>query len=283
MDPATDPPAHLSVLAQAEERERQLEAHVERGFVHFLHILREVWMSLRFLLFVVYIVIGVISFWLTALLAVLFFVRLLLRGAMWLLLRASGAVPRDIWAPRRTMAQAISQECKSLWGRRQLAYEAAARPVARHILITRRAATTFIHWSFPHKLFAIIATFFFVIVPLSYVIPRPHYVQVIDDNAIEYGENNRPTRYLVHAVDLFDMDQTREYENERAWWFGKVNPQGLKNTLHPGRFYKFWVVGLRWYYLPTLYPNIIAATETDAQGNPLEHPSHFIPPTTTGR
>lgn len=283
MDPATDPSVPLSVLAEAEERERQIEAKVERGLAQFVRVIREIWMSLRFLLFVVYVVFALLSFWLTVLLAALFAVRFLLRGFLRLLLWASGAVPRDPWKPRRTAIQAISEECRTRWAQRQLAYEAAARPVARHILVTRRAATTFWHWSLPHKVFALIATFFFVIVPGTYVVPRPHYVQLIDDNAIEYGEDGNPTRYLIHAVDLFDLDKTREYENERAWWFGKINPQGLKNTLQTGRFYKFWVVGLRWYYLPTLYPNIITATETDAQGQPLEHPSHFLPPATTGR
>jgi hypothetical protein len=88
--------------------------------------------------------------------------------------------------------------------------------------------------------------------------------------------------YLIHAIDLDDPSQTREYMNENAWWVGKINPQGLKARLVPGRYYKMWVIGLRWWFAPTLYPNIVSVTETDAKGNALEHPSTFIPATTTG-
>jgi hypothetical protein len=84
-------------------------------------------------------------------------------------------------------------------------------------------------------------------------------------------------RYLIHAVDIDDPSHTREYQNEVAWWLGKINPQGLKAQLVPGRFYKLEVVGIRWYFLPTLYPNIISAEETDANGVVLDRPSSFVP------
>jgi len=118
------------------------------------------------------------------------------------------------------------------------------------------------------------------------VVPRPQYVQITDDNAMDYepGANNTMTvRYLIHAVDLHSGGAHREYQNEQVWWLGKINPQGLKSQLVPGRYYKLQIVGVRWYFLPTLYPNIISATETDEAGAVLNEPSQFLPSTRTGK
>ena len=57
----------------------------------------------------------------------------------------------------------------------------------------------------------------------------------------------------------------------------------MKSQLVPGRYYKFMIVGIRWYFMPTLYPNVISATETDEEGNILTEPSHFLPSTRTGK
>jgi hypothetical protein len=111
-------------------------------------------------------------------------------------------------------------------------------------------------------------------------------VQVTDDNAIDYqpGANGNATiRYLIHAVDLNNPGVHHEYTNEQMWWLGKINPQGMKSQLVPGRYYKFMIVGIRWYFMPTLYPNVISATETDEEGNILTEPSHFLPSTRTGK
>jgi len=110
-------------------------------------------------------------------------------------------------------------------------------------------------------------------------VPRPNLVQVIDNNAIRYTDSGRTVRYVINAVDLRDPAHTQEYLNERVWWLGKIDPQGLKSTLLPGRYYRFWVVGIRWYYLPTLFPNIIAAQEVDPQGHTIPDP---LPPGSAG-
>jgi hypothetical protein len=153
--------------------------------------------------------------------------------------------------------------------------------MASHYVIASRAARRFFHWTATRKTLALVATTAFVVVPLLYVVPRPQYVQIVDNDVLDYRSADQ-VRYLIHAVDLFDTDQTREYRNEPAWYLGKINEQGLKNQLQPGRFYRLWLVGIRWYYLPTLFPNVIAATETDKEGNTLANPSHFVPATTTG-
>ena len=83
---------------------------------------------------------------------------------------------------------------------------------------------------------------------------------------------------MIHAQDLFKPGKMREYENERAVHLGKIDAQGVKNALVPGRYYRVLVVGLRWYYMPTMFPNIISVKEVDINGDPLAEPAHLIAP-----
>ena len=100
----------------------------------------------------------------------------------------------------------------------------------------------------------------------------------MDNNAVHYTEDGSQVFYVVHAVDLDNPGHTREYVNENAWWLGKINPQGLKNRLQKGRNFRLWVVGIRWFYKPTLFPNIIGATEIDKQGDPVAPSLQASPP-----
>src|SRR6185295_18486868 len=102
------------------------------------------------------------------------------------------------------------------WAERVIGYQTFSRGLARQIVHTRRAGRTFWHLSFSRKILIVMATWFFVIMPLSYVVPRPHYVEVTDDNAVHYLEDGHTVMYLIHAVDLFNRSQTREYMNEDA-------------------------------------------------------------------
>jgi len=191
---------------------------------------------------------------------------------MTLLLWLSGGLPGDD-APQDLSG--VNKEI-SHWWRTRGRYALFVYPAASHFVIAQRSTRRFFHWAPSRKLLAVVATTLFVIVPLIYVVPRPQYVQIVDNDVIEYT-SDRKVRYLIHGVDLFTAGQTREFENEPVWWLGKVNEQGLKNQLQPGRFYRLWIVGLRWYYWPTLFPNILTATETDRQGKTLEMPTHFVP------
>jgi hypothetical protein len=123
-----------------------------------------------------------------------------------------------------------------------------------------------------------VVTGWLVVVPGLYIVPRAHDVQITDDNAVEYDKKTNTTTYLVHALDLHTDNKTREYLNEDAWYLGKINSQGLKSQLQIGRTYRLRVVGIRWYYMPTLYPNIISATEIDADGNAVERPGRLVAP-----
>jgi hypothetical protein len=232
--------------------------------------------ALRFVLFFLFVLTGILRFWLLGFTLVLHLVRVAIQVLTIPLRTASGAsLPR---LARRNRPARIGSIGITLH------YE-LVKPLAHLWVESIDTIRCFWHYTIARKTLVIVLTFFLIIVPGSYLVPRPHTVQILDNNVL----NNQVTPlsgssvgYLIHAIDTDDPTHTREYVNENAWWLGKVNPQGLKARLVPGRFYRMWVVGLRWWFAPTLYPNIISVTETDAEGNVLAHPSTFIPTTTTG-
>jgi len=241
------------------------------------HAAGEVWTFLRFMLFVVYLLISVLTFWLWVLSAIVGLIRLVSKVLMLVLLWLSGgtAPPRGVRPP--TIRARLHREWMRVWDLRHDAYDEVVRPLERHAHRSSRATAKFWHWSLFRKAFAVVVIGWLVIVPALYLIPRPHHVQITDDNALVYDSSTNKTTYLVHALDL-SRNKTREYINEDAWYLGKVNSQGLKSQLQTGRMYRFWVVGIRWYYLPRLYPNIISATEIDATGKKVEHPTRLAAP-----
>lgn len=239
----------------------------------------ELWTFLRFLVFVVYLLIAVIVFWLWVVTATMGLVRIGCRALMLLLLRLSGGgVPQPATPTAPSTSIAVKRELVELWDLRLHAYEELARPLARHLVGAQRATRTFWHWSPVRKAFTLVVTAMLVVVPGLYVVPRAHDVQITDDNAVAYDKKTNKTTYLVHALDLHAENKTREYLNEDAWYLGKINSQGLKSQLQIGRTYRLRVVGIRWYYMPTLYPNIISATEIDAEGNVVERPGRLVAP-----
>ncbi len=242
------------------------------------HAVFEVWSVFRLTLFAIYLLIAVLSFWLWALTAVVGLVRFALRALMFLLLWLSGGAAPRPGPPAPNMAAALRLELQYMWDRRLLVYDELARPLARHLTAGRRITRTFWHWHAFRKAIALVAVGAFIVVPGFYVVPRPHEVQITDDNAVDYDKAGSKTTYLVHALDMRVDGKHREYLNEDAWYFGKINSQGLKSQLQIGRTYRLWVVGLRWYFMPTLYPNIISATEIDAKGNVVARPAMLAVP-----
>lgn len=231
---------------------------------------------LRFVPFVLYMLLAMLGIWLWGLWAAIGFARFGLRAAMAALLRVSGgAAPRP--GPPVPLAEAIRSDVRELWEDRLVVYRRMSRSLARHYVVTRRSLRRFWHWTVPKKSFAVLFVAVFIGVPALYVVPRPHEVQIVDNNAIQYAEDGGQVFYVVHAVDLDDPDHTREYVNETAWWLGKINPQGMKNRLQKGKYFRLWVVGIRWFYKPTLFPNIIAATEIDRQGKPVQPSLQGLP------
>jgi hypothetical protein len=205
-------------------------------------------------------------------------IRLVFKAVMLVLLWLSGGTAPPRIVPPRTMTATMLLARMQIWDLRLVVYDELVWPLKRHLLRFGRAVERFWHWPLTRKALAAIVIAWLVLVPALYVIPRPHDVQITDDNAVRYDSSTNKTTYLVHALDLHSDNKTREYINEDAWYLGKINSQGLKSQLQHGRTYRLWVVGIRWYYLPRLYPNIISATEIDAQGNEVEHPAKLAMP-----
>jgi hypothetical protein len=272
------PPANVFPHAASDPayiRAERIALGIERGFL-------EVWSFLRFLLFFVYLLFGILNFWLWIVAFALGLLRLGLRMMMATLLFLSGGSAPRHHGPAENPVAAIDRELKFLWASRLVAYENVARPVARHWLAAQTAVRTFWHWGMARKASALLMAALFVGAPMSWVIPRPNYVQITDDNAVHYEDDgSKKVTYLVHATDLKTRGKTREYRNEDMWWLGKINSQGLKSQLQPGRNYKLWIVGIRWYYMPRLFPNIISAEELDETGAVITDPSRLMQSTQT--
>ena len=272
-DPIGDPP--LSAQERAEAATARAEAATREMLGHILRAVLAVYHTVRGVMFLLYLVLGLLSFWLWATILVCGVLLLALRAAMLLFLWLSGGIPPHERA--ESWSAAVQRDLKRLWAHRLVAYEAFARPAARDFLRLQRGLQTFWFWPFHRKVIATVAMFFFIVIPSTYLVPRPHYIQITDDNAIHYTEGGGgKVKYLVHGLDLFKPGVHREYMNEDAWWLGKVNAQGLKSQLQIGRNYRLWVVGLRWYFAPQLFPNIISAAEVNEHGETLEHPTSRI-------
>jgi hypothetical protein len=218
----------------------------------------------RFLLFLGYLAISVVGFWLGFVAALLGFARLLVRLSKATLLYLSGGHPPPVGGPRDSIGSAAREELDRLWDSRMLLYADVTRPLARHFVAIRFSVRRFWHWTLMRKLSTVLVSAVLVGLPLAFIIPRPHEVQITDDNALSHADGE--LRYLVHALELDDPTRHREYENEYAPYLGKFNPQGLKSQLQVGKCYRLWIVGIRWYYFPkTMFPNIIWAQEIDSR------------------
>ena len=265
----------------SQSREEKLLERISAWFRGVGEWITRWWWHFRFLFFVVFLLLAVVLFWLWVVSAALAAVRLVLHLVAAVLAWLGGKGPHGHRGPG--IRKELGHVLRSVWQERVSHYRELARPVARGYVAVRDVIIEFWRWSPGYKVAAVAATFFLVVIPGSYVVPRPHVVQIIDDNVLDHHNVADGTvRYLIHAADLKEPGRLREYQNERVVYLGKVDPQGLKNQLVPGRFYRLWVIGLRWWYLPTLFPNIISATEVDRDGKPLAEPSHLVPETTTG-
>lgn len=272
VDATTSPP----VPPREEQAADRAIAFVNRVTDHARRAARDVWHVLRFVFFIVYIIIGIIATWIWLIEALIGAIRMALRALMIVLLWLSGGIAPRPGPPPRSIAEAIRRDLRYFWAGRVRAYDRFARIAAGHIVGAHRATRTFWHWHVVRKAFALAVAAVFIGVPLLYVIPRPNYVQITDDNAIHHENDGTKVMYLVHAVDLFDKSEPREYINEDVVYLGKVDSQGLKSQLVNGRYYKLWVIGIRWWKYPRLFPNIITATEVDAQGNVIPNPSRHL-------
>ena len=239
----------------------------------------EAWAFLRFFVFLFYLLLVIVGFWFGLVATGIGVLRMALRAVRVVLLLLSGGHP----PPSGGRAPAAAkQELQRLWATRMLLYADIAVPVARDLVAIKTSLRRFWYWGISRKLATIVMALSFVGLPLLFVIPRPHEVQITDDNAISHTDG--ALRYLIHGLDLDNPTVNREYENEYALFLGKINPQGLKAQLQPGRFYRLWIVGIRWNYFPaTMYPNILWATEIDMNRSAVQGAALLGAPPTSAR
>lgn len=248
------------------------ESVVARLSVAAVVAAREFLRFAQFAIFLVYLVVSVIGFWVWLLALTIGTLRLLLKFARHLLLLIAVLHPPPGGWTEGGLTDRLRAEIRRLWNQRFLLYSDVARPVARQLVAWTHSARRFWHLPLFHKMAAVVVAAAFVLLPLAYFVPRPHEVQIVDRNSFSHTDGQ--LRYLIHAVDIDDPSTTREYENEYAFYLGKLNPQGLKAQLREGHYYRLWVVGVRWNYLPaTLYPNIVKATEIDRHGTRVVAPT----------
>jgi len=268
-------PSELLDPADTEPSGETVDGRTKRIVKHIEHRAKTTWEFFQFVLFFLYLILGVVSLWLGllrfALGTVHFGLRIATRALLWM---SGGTAPRS-GPPVSSWTEGLKRDVDIMWAQRLVVYEDVMRPAGRHYVRVRRATRTFWHWHLSRKLTALLFAFFTVVTPAAYVIPRPQYVQITDDNAIHTDESGK-VMYLVHTLDLFQPGKTHEYMNEDGWWFGKINSQGLKAQLQIGKCYRLWVVGVRWYWKPRLFPNIISAVEVADDGSPLEHETSRI-------
>jgi hypothetical protein len=272
---ATATPPATSTPPAPDSREERAVATLERHARDATAWGVRWWWHFRFLFFVVFLLLAVVLFWLWLFSAVLAVIRFLIAGLATVLAWLGGKGPH---ATGPGTASELRDGLQGLWRQRATHYHDLARPLARGAVSMKAMAVRWWHWSPGHKVLALLFGFVFIAVPFAYIVPRPQLVQILDDDVLEY-HNTPPgqVKYLIHAASIDNPGELYEYTNERAVWLGKIDPQGLKNKLVVGRYYRLWVIGLRWQYLPTLFPNIIAANEVDASGKRVKDPSNLIP------
>lgn len=235
--------------------------------------------AVAFAFFVAYLLLAVINFWLGVLAAIVGTAHAALRGVMLVVLFASGGVAPAPGPRPASVIEHARRNGRRVRGKATIWLLQRRREAARLASSVRSGSRTFWFLSFERKLVSAFVVALGVGIPAVFLVPRPHDVRVTDDNAMHYTEGGGRVVYLIHAVDLAHPGQTREYVNEDAWWLGKVNSQGLKSRIQLGRQYRFWVVGLRWYYLPRLFPNVISAVEIHPDGRPVTEVVSPVPST----
>jgi hypothetical protein len=270
-DPSAGPE---NALSKSRAIEVAAEAKVDVAIKETKSFGVSVFGTIQFVLFFVFLLTAILRFWLFTVTLVLHLLRVVIYVLTLPLGTVSGAnPPRSVHKKRHASSYGIGAN---------LHYE-LVKPLAHLWAEFADAVRSFWHYSVPRKTLVVVMGFFLVFVPASYLIPRPHTVQILDNNVLNNNSNGASANsaaYLIHAIDIDDPSHTREYINENAWWLGKVNSQGLKARMVPGRYFRVLVVGLRWWFAPTLYPNIISVTEIDGEGNALANNSTPTPTTT---
>src|SRR5262245_65087192 len=103
-------------------REEQLvdraEAHATEAIARAKHVAREFWNFARFLLFVLYLIFGIVAVWLWLIESAIGIVRFFLRSFMIVLLWLAGGIAPRPGPPPASIAEAVTRDLKYFWAGR---------------------------------------------------------------------------------------------------------------------------------------------------------------------
>ena len=143
-------PADVTTPDQLPSREEQTvdraEAYVAALIERAKRTARDMWHVARFLVFFVYLLLGLLVFWLWVFESMIGVFRFFLRSAMIVLLWLSGGIAPRPGPPPASVAEAISRDLKYFWAGRVRTYDRIARTGAAHFMAGKRATRTFWHW-----------------------------------------------------------------------------------------------------------------------------------------
>jgi len=221
-------------------------------FLKVFFFFRDLFYSLRVLLFIVFMLTVVLRFWIGFFEKALGLLRILIR-LLTVPLGITSGIPLSVYT--------TTDEGKSYW---KTFYNSFFRELIEHLreIVFTSAYFLYIYWQLSITRKVIVAVIFSLLVfgPLGFVIPRPEVVTIVSVNSIaEKVTNAGAASYLVLAVGEGGPDDYLQFKNEEAWWLGKFNSQKLKTILRPGHKYKIWIVGFRILFPVKIYPNIISA------------------------
>src|SRR4051812_35630175 len=133
-----------STATSSDILQKRAEARVDGWIGHVRHSLSHMLIAVRLLLFLLYLITAIVSFWLWVLSTAFLAVRLTVLAASVLLLWLSGGL-----APPPEGTSAIAQgahELRVWWRSRYGSYALFVQPAASHYLTAHRAARRFWHW-----------------------------------------------------------------------------------------------------------------------------------------
>lgn len=250
-------------------KEEALAANSFAKFINFFKIIfrifRDLFLSLRILLFVAYVLTSVLRFWIWFLEKTLTILRMLIRLVTVPLGVASGL-------PYGASLRAEKENFffKSFW---KYAYYTVVREflveVRDSFILIREGVYTFWDLSFARKVVVLVIPFFLVIGPLGFIVPRPQEVEIVAINSIKDNIATAGNEsYVILAKGFDGPHDFRQYVNKDAWWLTKVNSQRLKTILKEGKKFEVWIVGYRIVFPIEMYPNMVYAVELDENGRP---------------
>ncbi len=263
--PQLPPPEKKSLLSKEEALALSSFTKFINFFKTLFRIFWDLFLSLRILLFVVYVLIAILRFWIWFLEKVLTTLRMLIR-----LLTVPLGVASGLPFGASFKAKSDNFFFKSFW---KYTYFTIIREflieVRDTMIIVREGIYTFWELSFARKVVVLVIPFFLVLGPLGFIIPRPQEVEIVAINSIRDNiATAGDASYVILAKGFDGPHDFRQYVNKDAWWLTKVNSQRLKTILKEGKKFQVWIVGYRIVFPIEMYPNMVYAVELDENGKP---------------